>query len=1641
PEWQRVAEELGTQADVSTVRAMQAMEPRAASKLAERELTRIITPLLQHVGATWREVAPSPFLSDGEVGEWVEAIHFAERSGAELSQQSFAWRIRNRPLLAAAWAPLRQRVVAKLRSLAASLPLLIVRREAKTVSFDGFDEHKFEETLIQCTDSLIPPHAAEGLSNPLLHSSRTRQSTSRTSVTHSDRLSRARGKHSTRRRLLARGATLRRLSTSAVHPSTISSLVSSRGGGPSSHPTRPRRRIPVYAMSAEERRRSELWSIHQRARIKLSGYIHLLERRASAAYIAAYQAVSHAHERRGGGGQNTAEARSLALKQEVLVVKLSADASAAYKDYKEIVSIRRRLKLPPHAQDEVALLLRSGGAEGEVRIVKLRKGRAVLRERTLAPSIPAFVRLLTDPYDLRFMWSELIECSRKITFAGIFMLLAQGTSVQLTMGLVVSVFFVVLYNNLKVYDSWQNDMLQQFCQLVVFLTLLGVFVLRLVDLALDADAASYRLVIGNGLIALVGVAAALGVVLIKLQVSDVSVRGLFNATIKRRQEARMRTRLTRVVIRGLQAVVHSDAQLRAHLEKLAAAQGEGGWRREVVRRLEGVSLAELEAAADEPRKFAMQQSPGGSTNPTLLHAKLTIVEALMGNHPEQKESPPTRPLTRSELIGGVVRHARRALRAETWRELPALIHRWVGSHTHSLSELGLEDAVGEFITMLVSTLRALEMGELVRAGQQPGSFLRKLLEESQGGYFSLEMQMLRLRWRMRNSLVSKGVQWADVELFLRSVEMEALKELVGLDPRSFWPRLQEELDKRIRGPLLRQLEQRLGVSGNAEYCRILDELSTEALEEIYWLTRSPKPLEQLLTATLCKHTKQPHEWLLDSLEPFASLDDLLTAQAHPLTFFSATLPGWLRHKYAGSLLASHSLRWWEAEAQLGRVEEMLREVTEDSDAFISRVAAEARRTRAFDQKRGEEPQITRLRPQLEPALSPLGLDWATDVRPSLREMMEEAAGELPGSMEPRELLLAMLCKQLDFAVPFGQARAGKGEGEQEGRGGKERTAALRLALADLSTAQLADGVLDTESFVTGRLAGEGSLSLLLLRWRALAQLRQLARSPSHLKRLEGALTQLCTVDELRAVVSQPADFVTRVADQPASRRLISQLEPWLGVGWERSVNAPIEEVVDSLERAGVREGRGGKEGEEGARTLLLALLRPQLRRSLEMEGVPLEDAMEVISEELTTSQLAEAVLDTESFVSTACAGAGGVASVLLRFRAMVLLLPLLQSAHQSELVGDALSRLPDAEALRMVVSDPSSFLNGLAPRDSAFEGLRGWLAPRLAAYGLGWEEEVVPIVLGMVEEGLLDEKSLQNTHTPPAQPLERMVLLRAVRPRLAHTLRLDSDVSLDRILWLMEEAPLSQLEAALVDTDTFVDQLTSTDSPQAYAELTHAIRQALGHSSMPGPSRLTRSPLPTADGGQPPSTPAAGEMQPLSYSDAGGSSLSKNGDSLLHRRMEPALSELGLEWEGEAAPAVEELISQRRLDESVHTEEGVRMVLLHLLRPQLARTLGLSGETVEQVLQVISEECSPHVLVDAVFDTEMFVDTALEAEDAVAAALARALKLPFDAPSCSALMQSAPSGSVSPPLEDGHFSGAILQAGRSERRLSGMTSI
>lgn len=95
-----------------------------------------------------------------------------------------------------------------------------------------------------------------------------------------------------------------------------------------------------------------------------------------------------------------------------------------------------------------------------------------------APVIAAYIKSLTDPYELSLYAWEVFECLRKLLVVGVMIFFGRGTIEQLIVGLLFCIVFIMIYNNLKPYAAWENDWLQQACQLNISMTLLIAIIMR-----------------------------------------------------------------------------------------------------------------------------------------------------------------------------------------------------------------------------------------------------------------------------------------------------------------------------------------------------------------------------------------------------------------------------------------------------------------------------------------------------------------------------------------------------------------------------------------------------------------------------------------------------------------------------------------------------------------------------------------------------------------------------------------------------------------------------------------------------------------------------------------------------------------------------------------------------------------------------------------------------------------------------------------------------------------------------------------------------------------------------------------------------------------------------------------------------------
>ena len=234
---------------------------------------------------------------------------------------------------------------------------------------------------------------------------------------------------------------------------------------------------------------------------------------------------------------------------------------------------------------------------------------------------------------------------------------------------------------------------------------------------------------------------------------------------------------------------------------------------------------------------------------------------------------------------------------------------------------------------------------------------------------------------------------------------------------------------------------------------------------------------------------------------------------------------------------------------------------------------------------------------------------------------------------------------------------------------------------------------ETEAFVEAALLGDGTVARELLRFRARSRLQQLVRSAAHAELVEDALNGVADAEGLRGVVADPKGFVARLATnvaEPEVARLQPALEPRLvalGLNWATEALPVLNELaskgwlVPKTERS-----RALGPVATAERKVLLRLLRPQLMRTLNLDGKALEEALKVFDLECSAEQLGRAVQDTEAFVEDALLAEGDVTRLLVRLRAASELQPLARSESHGQQVKDALGQLTELQALRAIVA-------------------------------------------------------------------------------------------------------------------------------------------------------------------------------------------------------------------------------------------------------------------------------------------------------------------------------------------------------------------
>ena len=104
--------------------------------------------------------------------------------------------------------------------------------------------------------------------------------------------------------------------------------------------------------------------------------------------------------------------------------------------------------------------------------------RQLAREGRMGVQLPKAVLKLTEGYELRVYWFEIVECGRKLALTGMPVWFEMGSVPQLVFGLLVCFFSFGAYMHLEPYADQKDDTLSQLCQAQTFFALVSAIILQ-----------------------------------------------------------------------------------------------------------------------------------------------------------------------------------------------------------------------------------------------------------------------------------------------------------------------------------------------------------------------------------------------------------------------------------------------------------------------------------------------------------------------------------------------------------------------------------------------------------------------------------------------------------------------------------------------------------------------------------------------------------------------------------------------------------------------------------------------------------------------------------------------------------------------------------------------------------------------------------------------------------------------------------------------------------------------------------------------------------------------------------------------------------------------------------------------------------
>ncbi|GMI05582.1 hypothetical protein TrVE_jg1080 [Triparma verrucosa] len=88
------------------------------------------------------------------------------------------------------------------------------------------------------------------------------------------------------------------------------------------------------------------------------------------------------------------------------------------------------------------------------------------------------IRFLWDMYDLEVWWFEIFECIRRLSLTGLLIFLTPGSTSQIIVALMMSLFYCCFFFHFRPYEVDADDDLGNICQLAIFVTVFSCLIMK-----------------------------------------------------------------------------------------------------------------------------------------------------------------------------------------------------------------------------------------------------------------------------------------------------------------------------------------------------------------------------------------------------------------------------------------------------------------------------------------------------------------------------------------------------------------------------------------------------------------------------------------------------------------------------------------------------------------------------------------------------------------------------------------------------------------------------------------------------------------------------------------------------------------------------------------------------------------------------------------------------------------------------------------------------------------------------------------------------------------------------------------------------------------------------------------------------------